>query len=82
MTACGYRCIIILYSYVRLCFICVPCKWGALCPLMCVACPGFPVICRNCPVYISIRAIQLYCDMLIYAAFVFLSRFIIAVNKV
>ena len=50
--------------------------------LMCVACPGFPVICRNCPVYISIRAIQLYCDMLIYAAFVFLSRFIIAVNKV
>nr|DAI92389.1 MAG TPA: hypothetical protein [Bacteriophage sp.] len=26
LTVCGYRYIIALYSYVRLCFICVPCK--------------------------------------------------------
>nr|DAL43988.1 MAG TPA_asm: hypothetical protein [Caudoviricetes sp.]DAZ57793.1 MAG TPA: hypothetical protein [Caudoviricetes sp.] len=26
LTVCGYGCIIALYSYVRLCFICVPCK--------------------------------------------------------
>nr|DAU95082.1 MAG TPA: hypothetical protein [Caudoviricetes sp.] len=26
MTVCGYGCIIVLCSYVRLCFICVPCK--------------------------------------------------------
>nr|DAE94824.1 MAG TPA: 14-3-3 protein gamma [Caudoviricetes sp.] len=32
---------------------------------MCVACTGFPVICRSCPGYISIRDIQLYCDMLV-----------------
>nr|DAV13448.1 MAG TPA: hypothetical protein [Caudoviricetes sp.] len=31
---------------------------------MCVACPVFQVIFRSCPGYISIRAVQLYCDML------------------
>nr|DAR52148.1 MAG TPA: hypothetical protein [Bacteriophage sp.] len=28
LTVCGYGYIIVLYSYMQLCFICVPCKWA------------------------------------------------------
>nr|DAH26934.1 MAG TPA: hypothetical protein [Caudoviricetes sp.] len=62
MTVCGYRCIIILYSYVQLYFCSL--LMSVLCPLMCVAYPDFPVIYRSCPGYISIRG---YTTILRYA---------------
>nr|DAI83277.1 MAG TPA: hypothetical protein [Caudoviricetes sp.]DAV70205.1 MAG TPA: hypothetical protein [Caudoviricetes sp.] len=57
LTVCVYGCMIVLYSCMQLCFICVPCQWAHYI--------GSAVIYLSCPGYITIRTIQLYFDMLV-----------------
>ena len=63
LTGCGYRCIIALYSYVQLCFICVLIDNRRISYVYGAVYPGSAVICRGYPGINPLGLYKLYCDI-------------------